>query len=154
MTKKGFTLIELLVVITIIGFLASVVLAALNVSRNKAADSAIQSNLRTVRSVSELYYGDNDNSYGNPFEARSPCPDPFGGLELNMFSENKVIEIITASLALSVPGAQETCAIGPNGQTWALSVPLKTGGSWCVSSVGISKTGVADGGDTAAAFCN
>ena len=43
---RGFTLIELLVVISIIGVLASIVLAATTSSRNKAKDGKIVSDIQ------------------------------------------------------------------------------------------------------------
>lgn len=51
--SKGFTLIELLVVISIIGLLASIVLASLNSTRAKAKDAAVQTYMTQVRTVAE-----------------------------------------------------------------------------------------------------
>jgi prepilin-type N-terminal cleavage/methylation domain-containing protein len=71
---RGFTLIELLVVIAIIGLLSAIVLASLNVARNKGYDSTRESNLRQVQTAIEAYYSDNgvyplangnDNANGN-----------------------------------------------------------------------------------------
>ena len=56
---RGFTLIELLVVITIIGVLASVVLASLNTAREKSRDATRMSQLKEVQKALEAYYADN-----------------------------------------------------------------------------------------------
>jgi prepilin-type N-terminal cleavage/methylation domain-containing protein len=52
----GFTLIELLVVITIIGLLASTVLASVSAARAKSRDAARISQIREVQKALELYY--------------------------------------------------------------------------------------------------
>lgn len=54
--NNGFTLIELLVVITVIGILASVILASLNSARTKGQEAAIKSNLRNMIATAELSY--------------------------------------------------------------------------------------------------
>lgn len=59
-SKKGFTLIELLVVISIIGLLSSVVLASLNVAREKANISKAQTEVRTLYQSLISYNLDND----------------------------------------------------------------------------------------------
>ena len=65
--SRGFTLIELLVVIAIIGILSAVVLASLNTARSKGNDAAVQSNLSTIQTQAEIYYGAaGGNSYGSP----------------------------------------------------------------------------------------
>jgi len=46
--KKGFTLIELLVVISIIGFLASMAVFALNVARVKAKEARCRADLKQI----------------------------------------------------------------------------------------------------------
>ena len=61
---QGFTLIELLVVIAIIGILSAVVLASLSTARSKGQDAAVESDLSTVQTQAEIYYGNNSNSYG------------------------------------------------------------------------------------------
>ena len=59
MRKSGFTLIELLVVISIIGILASLVLANLNTARAKARNVQRRSDLKQVQVALELYYDTN-----------------------------------------------------------------------------------------------
>jgi prepilin-type N-terminal cleavage/methylation domain-containing protein len=73
--NKGFTLIELLVVISIIGLLASVVLASLNTARAKARDAKLLSELNTLTTALGLYY--NDHGSYPPFndpEKLYPAP--------------------------------------------------------------------------------
>lgn len=55
---SGFTLLELLVVLAIIGVLATVVLASLNSSREKANNAAILSQINEYQKAIELVYAD------------------------------------------------------------------------------------------------
>jgi len=52
----GFTLIELLVVISIVGALASIILASLNSARSKARDAKRISELKQLATALEMYY--------------------------------------------------------------------------------------------------
>lgn len=54
----GFTLIELLVVISIIGVLATLVIANLNEARTRARDSSRKQNLTQLKTALQLYYND------------------------------------------------------------------------------------------------
>jgi general secretion pathway protein G len=56
--KEGFTLIELLVVISIIGILATLVLANLNAARERGRDAQRKSDLRSIQTALRLYYND------------------------------------------------------------------------------------------------
>ncbi len=55
--KAGFTLIELLVVIAIIGILAGVILSSFTDSRKKARDAKRLTELHSIETALELYYG-------------------------------------------------------------------------------------------------
>ena len=72
--QKGFTLIELLVVISIIGLLASGVLASLNSARMKARDAKRISDMKQIQLALEMYYADN-NGYPILLAYVSPTVD-------------------------------------------------------------------------------
>jgi type II secretion system protein G len=56
--QKGFTLIELLVVISIIGILATLIMANLNEARARARDSRLKQDLNQLQTALQLYYND------------------------------------------------------------------------------------------------
>lgn len=56
--NKGFTLIELLVVISLIGVLATLVIANMNSARERARDATRKSDLRNIQTALRLYYND------------------------------------------------------------------------------------------------
>ena len=58
-SSRGFTLIELLVVISIIGLLASVVLVAVNSSRQKARDAKRVGDMNQIAKAMELFFNSN-----------------------------------------------------------------------------------------------
>jgi len=57
--SKGFTLIELLIVVAIIGILAAIAIPQFASYRQKAYNSAAQSDLRTIRTQVEAFYAEN-----------------------------------------------------------------------------------------------
>lgn len=57
--NSGFTLVELLVAISIIGFLASAAIYALNSARKEARDAQRLSDVKTIQKALEMYYDDN-----------------------------------------------------------------------------------------------
>jgi prepilin-type N-terminal cleavage/methylation domain-containing protein len=62
-TKSGFTLLELMVVITIVGLMATVVLAALASSRSSARDVARVQAVKEIQKSLELFRNANNNAY-------------------------------------------------------------------------------------------
>jgi prepilin-type N-terminal cleavage/methylation domain-containing protein len=80
---KGFTLIELLVVIAIIGVLSGIVVAGVQISRQKARDASRQSDIDYYYGGISLYFSEN-NSYfiqsasAGGCKATSPNPQPPG----------------------------------------------------------------------------
>lgn len=57
--EKGFTLIELLIVVAIIGILAAIAIPQFAAYRQRAYNSAAQSDLRNFKTAMEAYYVDN-----------------------------------------------------------------------------------------------
>jgi prepilin-type N-terminal cleavage/methylation domain-containing protein len=122
--SRGFTLIELLVVISIIGILSAVVLASLSTARQKGNDAAIQSDLSTIQTEAEIYYGGTgNNSYGT---AGASCAAA-------VFSDPVILKAIAG--AQSANGGTTLTCINTT-TAYAISSPLNTGGYWCVDSTG------------------
>lgn len=61
--NKGFTLIELLVVISIIGFLAAIVMSSLQTAREKSLDTQIKGDMAQIKNALELYATSNNYTY-------------------------------------------------------------------------------------------
>ncbi len=58
-SSKGFTLIELLIVVAIIGILAAIAIPQFAAYREKAYNSASNSDLKNVKTGMEAYMADN-----------------------------------------------------------------------------------------------
>ncbi|MEK7144398.1 MAG: type II secretion system protein [Patescibacteria group bacterium] len=145
--SRGFTLIELLVVIAIIGVLSAVVLASLNTARNKGNDAAIQSDMATIQTQAEIYYGGaGANSYGpaQAWTAGTATGDPLAGGSVScatgMFSDTTIKKALAA--ADLVNGTFEVgCAAVASGSLtgYVAAAQLTSGGWWCVDHTGVGK---------------
>ena len=135
MKQRGFTLIELLVVIAIIGVLSAVVLASLNTARSKGSDAAIKSNLATIQTQAELYYGDaSPNGYGTQaFTATTAAACAAG-----MFGNATIAKALLAAYNTS-GGTSGNIACVAAGTSYAIAVKLVSPSPaewWCVDSAG------------------
>lgn len=130
--QSGFTLIELLVVIAIIGILSSVVLASVSNSRQKAKDASVKADLSVVMKQAELYLL-NNNTYGIYANA---CPTTTQATTI-MFGDPTLYKALTQALANA--GGTYASRCYSNATSWVVAVSLKSGGSWCVDGMGISK---------------
>lgn len=131
-SSKGFTLIELLVVIAIIGLLSSVILASLNNARNKGADAAIKSQLKSLQSQAEIVY---DNAVPNSYEG--VCEDANIVLQVTGAKNSGGATIL--SFTDSTASVHDTTAVcHDSADAYAIEVPLKTTNtsSYCVDSDG------------------
>ncbi len=132
--QRGFTLIELLVVIAIIGILSAVVLASLNTARQKGNDAAIQSDLSTIQTQAEIYYGGTGaNSYGTAQSAS--CAATAGTL----WSDPTIVKAVTG--AQNASGAAANVVCNSTATAYAISAQLTavSGTYWCVDSTGTAK---------------
>ena len=133
--SRGFTLIELLVVIAIIGILSSVVLASLNTARFRGNDAAIQSDLFSIKTQAEIFYGGMGNNGYNPNAAiaNGDCK-----LSSSMF----VVDTTIAKALVGADNANGGGAIACNASVtaYAVSAALSSEPSnyWCVDSTGNS----------------
>ncbi len=57
--EKGFTLIELLIVVAIIGILAAIAIPQFSAYRQRAYNSAAQSDIKNMKTGLEAYFADN-----------------------------------------------------------------------------------------------
>ena len=101
--------------------------------RQKGMDASIRSNLMGIRPNAELYYDDNDGSYGSPVEvSEDACMT-----KNTMFTDNMSISWSLDSIRDVIGFDKEVlCAIGDKGQSYAVSTELSDGLWFCIDSTG------------------
>ena len=130
---RGFTLIELLVVIAIIGVLSSVILASINVAREKADDARRLADAHTIVEALQMYYDDHgtypadpgsylQNGSGFSFDqcggdgGGDDCVADFG----NVLVPQYLAKIPRDPVYAGTPNDYQYCSIDP--QTYALLI--------------------------------
>lgn len=95
--EKGFTLVELLVVIIIIGILSAIAIPVFMNQRQKAVDSGIKSDLRTIANEVESYYVDNQEYPASLSQTadKVTIPAPAGGGEAVEITVSEATSVYT-----------------------------------------------------------
>lgn len=126
--KAGFTLIELLVVVGIIAILATIVLGFLSNARAKGSDSAIQSELASLKNQAAVYASNNNNSFNNLFTSNNTWASNDTGISAILVNIDKKSTVHT---------------VGSSASAWAAQVRLVSNTSQyiCLDSTLVFKTG-------------
>lgn len=96
----------------------------------RAEQAQLKGNLASIQAQSALYYDDHNLSYGTAKVANNLC-------EKGLFGDETVNNAIANAEEAGSGKDTAICAIGINGQSWAVSVDNKDRlGSWCVDSTG------------------
>lgn len=142
----GFTLIELLVVISVIGMLASIVLAATANTRFKAKTVVMKKEMQQLVLATTIYYDSRGGQWGGDLQhIESTCPTTGN----TMFAYPEIKKQLDAIAAL-FPGSTLECLAttdispftNPPAKFWMiyLQVPGYSGGTnkWCIDNYDIS----------------
>ena len=132
--QRGFTLIELLVVITIIGILAAVVLGQLGDVREGAHDVSAQSSINDTRKIAELYYSENDFSYGTTNQAVGYNDESLNESGGSICTDERMVPLLVSAAQQT----QEAVQCYTEGNEYAVQTRLRTGQVYCVDSTGFA----------------
>ncbi|MDQ6965384.1 MAG: prepilin-type N-terminal cleavage/methylation domain-containing protein [Mariprofundaceae bacterium] len=103
-SEKGFTLIELMIVVAIIGILAAIAIPQFSSYRERAFNSAAESDMRNIMNGEEAYFADAE-SYADVAVVTGPA-NTFGSLAGVKISKN-VLAKVTGSGASDYTAATE-----------------------------------------------
>ncbi len=106
---------------------------ALGTARMKGNDAAVQSDLATIQTQAEIYYGTNNNSYGTQAWKSGPATACTGG----MFKNSVVTTALTGADAANGVGKNVACYA--TGSSYLVGADLASGGWWCVDSTGSAR---------------
>lgn len=136
--RSGFTLIELLVVIAIIGILSSVVLASLNVARDRGANAKVKAQIAAARNSAEIFSDVNGGSYNGVYgDVLNDCTGVIEGPDTMFQDVGSGMEQHT-NLNNYPVGTTIRCSSTAN--TFMISASLSGGTEfWCIDSAGASK---------------
>lgn len=114
--KKAFTLVEILIVVVILGILAAIVIPQFTNASEDAKDSAVRSQLQTIRNQIELYRVRNNGNTPPSLDA---------GTFLSLISDDYL-----RTAPVNPWNSSETVAAAPDadvGWVWADTDPLHLG---------------------------
>jgi type IV pilus assembly protein PilA len=137
--SQGFTLIELLVVIAIIGILSAVVLASLNTARSKGSDAAVQSDLSSIQTQAEIYYGSTgSNSYGTANAVTAAGTSCSAATANSLFTDSQILKATAGADSANGSG---NIWCNSTATAYAVVAQLVADNTkyWCVDSTGNSK---------------
>lgn len=104
---------------------------SLSTARAKGADAAVQSDLDSIRTEAEIYYG-NDNTYGTQAWVSGVATSCTGG----MFKDATITKALAAVDKANKDGKKVACYAYRTG--YLVGAELTTGGWWCIDSSGRS----------------
>ena len=136
--EKKTKIVLVLGVILLAAFIAQLILVNHN-PRHHAPNAIVKANLSGFRAIGVLYF-DLNQTYGTDTAAsQNSC-----FVANTVFSSELGTQTIDAILNVrNIEHTSLACAVGIDGQSWAIEHELESGGLhyWCVDSAGISAKG-------------